>query len=104
LAGGSCELRARQVDDQEWGVRDPLGEVVDEIEQRRLGPVDVVEQQQDGPRAGEGLEQASHGPVRLAEGARVRRAVEASKARRGQLAVWVGSQNCTDSEAAKRVD
>ena len=66
--------------------------------------MDVVEQQQDGPRAGERLEQAAHGPVRLAEGARVRRTVEGGKARRGQLAVWVGSQSRTDIEVAQRVD
>ena len=85
------ELRTRQVDEQQRSVRDPLAEIVDEIEQCRLGPVDVVQEQQHGPRARERLEQAAHGPVRLAERACVRRAAESGKARRGQLAVGVAT-------------
>src|SRR5918912_3339036 len=53
------ELRPGETEDQQGDVSDPRGEVLDEVEQRILGPVDVLEDEDErlrlrellGPRA-----------------------------------------------------
>ena len=63
LSERPAELRAGEAQHQERTLRS-LAEIVDEVEQRRLGPVHVVEDQQ---RRRERFEQPSHRPVRLAQ-------------------------------------
>ena len=48
----------------------PLRELLDQVEQRRLGPVDVLEHEQQRTLAGERLEEAADGPRALAGGCR----------------------------------
>ena len=40
-------------------------DVVEEVQERRLRPVDVVDREHERPPGGRGLEQAPHGPERL---------------------------------------
>ena len=47
------QLGPREADDQEGRILDPLGQVLDEIEQRLLGPVDVLEHEHERLRGGE---------------------------------------------------
>ena len=48
----------------------PLGELLDQVEQRRLCPVHVLEHEQQRALAGERLEEAADGPRALAGGCR----------------------------------
>ena len=59
------QVAARDAQDQHRRV-DPLAEVLDEIEQRRLRPVDVVERDDQRPLPRDRLEQAANRPERLA--------------------------------------
>ena len=56
------QLRSRHAHEQQRRVAGPLGDVLDQVEQGRLGPVDVVEHDDDGPAPGERLEQLAHSP------------------------------------------
>ena len=47
------QLGPREADDQQRRVLDPLGEVLDQLEQRLLGPVDVLEDEDERLRVGE---------------------------------------------------
>src|SRR5262249_55347810 len=51
------KLRPRETDEQDRGVPDPRREVLDQVEERRLAPVDVVEDEDDRPAARERLEE-----------------------------------------------
>ncbi len=59
------ELRSGQADDQDGDVADGVGEVLDQVQQCRLGPVDVLEDQQQRSLAGERLGQLADGPEDL---------------------------------------
>jgi hypothetical protein len=59
------QLRARLADDQHRGALDPVGEVVEQVEERGLAPVDVVEGHDERPAGGEALEEAADRPVGL---------------------------------------
>ena len=59
------ELGAREADEEDGRVPRPVGDVLDEVEERRLAPVDVVEDDHDRPPAREDLEQVPHGPEAL---------------------------------------
>ena len=68
--GGEVGSRVEQVvaghgDDQHGQPRDRRGQVLDQVEQGRLGPVDVLEQDDQRLARGDGLEQAAHGPEGL---------------------------------------
>ena len=56
----------------------PADEVLDEVEQRRLGPVQVLEDEHEGTRPRDRLEELSHGPEDLL-GAHVRVGARASR-------------------------
>ena len=55
-----AQLGPRERDQQQRRVADPLGEVLDEVEERRLGPVDVVEHEHERPLARQRLEHPAH--------------------------------------------
>ena len=59
------KLRARHAEEQERGVARPVGEVLDQVEEGRLGPVDVVEHHGHRPVAREVLEELADAPERL---------------------------------------
>jgi hypothetical protein len=59
------EVRARRAEEQERCVLDGLHEVVDEVEERRLGPVDVVEDDDEGSLCGQVLEELPRTPEEL---------------------------------------
>ena len=52
------ELRARGADDHQRHARRPVGQVLEEGEQRAVGPVEVLEDQHGGPLLGQGLQEA----------------------------------------------
>ena len=56
------QIGARHRDEQDRRVARPLGDVLDEIEQRRLGPVQIVEDHDQGLLVRKRLEQAPHCP------------------------------------------
>ncbi len=59
------ELAAGEAADEDRRIAAPAGEVLDEVEEGRLRPLDVVQDEHDGPVPGEGLEEPPHGPVEL---------------------------------------
>ena len=64
------ELGPSRADHEERDAGHPIGERVDEVEQGVVGPVDVLEDEHDGPRLREHLEEAAPGCERLAESRR----------------------------------
>jgi hypothetical protein len=62
---GVQQLRAGQAAQQDRGLAGPVGDVVDEVEQGRLGPVQVVQQHHQRPLAGQRLQQPAHRPRQL---------------------------------------
>ena len=62
------KLGPRLREDQDRGVPGPLGHVLHEIEERRLGPLEIVEEQEQRLTGGEDLEEPSEGPERLLDG------------------------------------
>ena len=62
---GVEELGAGHADDEQRRVADPVDDVLDQVEQRRLRPVDVVEDDDERLLARQLLEQPAHGPERL---------------------------------------
>ena len=71
VAQRPLQLRAGEAEHEQRCVG-AVGQVVDQVDERRLRPVDVVEHEQDGLLSGEGLEQPADGPVRLPERRRLR--------------------------------
>ena len=65
-----AQLGTREREDQRGGAAAPRDEVLDEIEQRRLGPVEVVEDDEQRAFGGERLQEAPHRPERLLRGER----------------------------------
>ena len=59
------QLVACEADQQDRHALDPAGQVLDQVQQRRLGPVDVVEDDDQRPLRGERLEQLPDGPEDL---------------------------------------
>ena len=59
------QLGTREADDQDRGSAGQRGNVVDQVEQRRLGPVNVLDDQDQWTVDGEPLEQPAHRPRRL---------------------------------------
>ena len=55
------ELRAREAEDEERPA-DPVGQVLDEVEQRLLGPMDVLEQEDERLHVGDRLHDLAGGP------------------------------------------
>ena len=73
------------------------GDVLQGVEQRRLGPVDVVDQDDERTVARRDLEQASDGPVRLLDRDRAgRRADESCDERRDAAALVVVARQPRD--------
>ena len=68
-AGAVVEkFRASEAHEQDRRVPRPVGNVLDEIEEGRLAPLQVVEDDDEGSFAGLRLEQLAHGPERLLGG------------------------------------
>ena len=68
--GGPRRSRLEQVgpcqaDDQDRGGARSADDVLEEVEHRRLGPVNVVDDEDERPGRGDRLEEASEGPGRL---------------------------------------
>ena len=59
------EVRARKAEEQHGCVANPAREVLDQVEERRLGPVDVLEAHDERARPGKRLEQLADRPERL---------------------------------------
>ena len=59
------QLRARRRDDEQRHVGHPLDELVEEVEERLVGPVDVLDDQDERTLLGERLEEAPPGGERL---------------------------------------
>jgi hypothetical protein len=55
-----AQLRARGGEDEQRHARSPLHEVLDQIQQQRLGPVQVVDREHHGPLRGERAEEPPH--------------------------------------------
>jgi hypothetical protein len=66
------QLRAGEADHEQRHARGAGGDVLERVDQRRLGPVDIVEDQDERAVAGGDLEQAPDGPVRLLDRHRAR--------------------------------
>src|SRR6266545_2598428 len=62
---GLSELAARSAEDEDGGLG-PLAEVLDQVEECRLRPVDVVEDEDDRPVSGDRLDEAADSPEGLA--------------------------------------
>ena len=62
------QLRPREADDQQRALAHPLRQVVDQLEQRLLGPVDVLEDEHERLHVGELVDELACGPgdLRLA--------------------------------------
>ena len=60
-----AQLGTGERDEQQRRVARPLDEVLDEVEERRLPPVDVVEHDHERPRLRQPLEHAAHAPEGL---------------------------------------
>src|SRR5439155_23518962 len=58
------EIGAREAEQEDGRVTDPAREVLDQVEEGRLGPVDVLEADDEGARPGERLEQLADRPER----------------------------------------
>jgi hypothetical protein len=56
------ELRPCEADEEDGRVARPVGNMLDEVEKRRLAPVDVVEDDDERPLAGEGLKKPTDSP------------------------------------------
>jgi hypothetical protein len=56
------QLGSRQADEEYRGVPRPVGQMVEEVQERRLGPLQVVKSGDDRPFLRERLEQLAHGP------------------------------------------
>ena len=59
------QLRPGDAEEQDRCVAAPAAHVLDEVEQHRLGPVDVLQDDEQRPLPGEELEQPAHGPEEL---------------------------------------
>ena len=59
------ELRSRGADDQQRRVRFVLCDVADQLDQRRLGPVEVLEDEDERASLREELDEATESPVEL---------------------------------------
>ena len=98
------QIGAREAEEQHGGAVNPAGEVLEQVEERRLGPVDVLDEDDERPAATELLEEAAHGPERLP--ARGGVCADCSEhARRHELAVLgVAHQLAHAVVATKRAD
>ena len=59
------EVGARGAEDEDRRVARRGGDVLDEVEERRIGPVDVVDDEHERPHGGERLEEPAERPGRL---------------------------------------
>ena len=59
------ELRPRRRDDEQRNVRHPVDELVEEVEEALVGPVDVLDDDDERPLLGEPFEEAAPGGERL---------------------------------------
>src|SRR5207237_4957430 len=56
------KLRPREAEDEERDIARPIRDVLDQIEQRRLGPVSILEEEDEWAVARDPFEQLSHRP------------------------------------------
>ena len=61
----SKQLRSRDADEQDREIAREVGDVLDQVEERRLGPVEVVDHDDERPCSRERLEQPPDGPEGL---------------------------------------
>jgi hypothetical protein len=94
------EARAGEADDEDGRVRDPALQILDEVEHARLGPMHVLEHDNERPLAPECLEQQPGGPEHLSGRAcAVRLAGQLGKSGRDELRVLVAGQERGDDRA-----
>ena len=77
------QLRPRRPDDEQRNAGRPVGEVVDEVEQAVVRPVQVLEDEHERPLLGEPLEVAPPRREALSRGPRARRAARRRRAAAG---------------------
>jgi hypothetical protein len=91
------QLRTREAEQQHRRVPRRLDEVVEEVEQRRLGPVDVFEHDDQRPLTRENPEELAHGPEELGRRpSRLRRADRAGDAVGDLLRIGLALEQCGD--------
>ena len=73
---GVEQLGAGHDQQQQRRVARPVGHVLDEIDEGRLGPLQVIDEQDHRPAAGEGLEDLAHRPEGLLGRHRVARRLQ----------------------------
>ncbi len=97
-----------EAEEQDWCAAREAGDVLEEVEQRRLRPVDVVDRDDERPPAGERLEQAPERPRRLVRRARVLPCApapamsRAATSPRSTCASRAASSGCGSSPATSR--
>ena len=101
--GGPCrarveELRAREADERDRGTLAPADQVLEQVEERRLGPVHVLEHDDDGPLSRERLEQLAGRPRHVpavdgagAETASTRRTAACSPSCSPSSTAWIAA-------------
>ena len=87
------ELRTRKADDQDRAPSDPVGEIFEQIEERRLAPLDVVEDDDQRFLRRQSLEHLSDRPERLLDpGHRRSQAEQGREPIENDVAVLTGRQ------------
>ena len=96
------ELGAGEADDQHGSVTHPVGEVLDQVEQRRLGPVHVLEHEDERRLAGERLDELAYRPEHLlADGTCRSRADRALEPRGDDVRVRASVEQLSDAATAR---
>ena len=99
------EVAAGKAADEDRRVARPAGEVLDQVEERGLRPLDVVQHEQHRPLAGERLEQPPESPVDLvAARMRLGAADRLEQAAAHGLAVALLGEDGVEVEAADDLD
>ena len=93
-AGADLEqLGSGDTDEQQFCVARPIRQVLDQIQQERLRPMDVVEHHDERPLSSQMLEQLSHAPRRVLGGRGLRPAEQAAHEARDAVAVFGVTQH-----------
>ncbi len=103
LAQRPLQLRPCEAEDEQRRVG-AVGEIVDQVDEGRLGPVDVVEDEEDGLRPRERLEQPPDSPVRLAERCGLCAFGERGEPGEHQFGVQLGRERTLRLGPAKRAE
>ena len=87
------QLGPRDAEDQHRGLARPIREVLDQVEERRFRPVDVVEHEDDRALASEMLEQLADRPERVLRGAELSPAEQAGDLARDPIPIGCAGED-----------